>query len=541
MSTTPSDRSDDPWSLDADPWRLDAPAPPDEPWSLDSAVGPGPSAGTAPDAGPAPDTASAPPGALPTRYAQDGPPPLGLARRTSPLTVGIEIAALLASTLVELLTRQAGDTPSSMWDPGLATIPLLLLGPRVLGWWFRTYTLTESHLELDEGILRRRHRVVPYSRVQQIDLRQNVLSQVFGLAALHIETAGEGGAGAVSLSLLQLDDAESLRRFVLDRRDGATTGRPADQAPPTQLEYALARMTPADLLLSAVTQAPGMLFGLVVVVALPWLLAAGPAESVDVIAVLGFLLVASLLISVVRVVMRLLGDWGWTLTSRGDDLHLRAGSLQIREQSLPRRRIQQVTIVDNPVRRLFGLTSVVLHTAVPAGTQQGISTLVEVPLLRRAQLDPFVEHVMGAGWVVPPLEPRRPAAGRRAVLRRMLLLVPGGFGPGLLWGGSAWLTAVLIVLALPWGRAAQRIAGHAVDSHLLALSSGVLHHRIDLVPLDRIQSARASSSPFQRRVDLATFHVDVAGATWLGPLTRSPRLFDMDAATAERLHRTLPM
>lgn len=519
MSTTSSEPSDDPWSLDADPWRLDAPDP---------------------DPGPPQPAGPAPPAGLPSRYALERPPQLGLARRTSPLTVGIEIAALLASTLLELFTRWAGDAPSSMLDPGLATIPLLLLGPRVLGWWCRTYTLTESHLELDEGILRHRHRVVPYSRVQQIDLRQNVLAQVFGLAALHVETAGEGGAGAVSLALLQLDDAESLRRFVLDRRDGAATDRPVDRTPPTQLEYELARMTPVDLLLSAVTELPGMLFGLVVVVALPWLLAAGQAGAIDVIGVLGFLLVASLAVSAVRVAMQLLGDWGWTLTSRGDDLHLRAGSLQIREQSLPRRRIQQVTIVDNPVRRLLGLTSLVLHTAVPAGSQHGISTLVEVPLLRRDQLDPFVEHVMGPGWAVPSLEPRRPAAGRRAVFRRLLLLVPGGVGPGLVWGGGAWATVVVVVLALPWGRAAQRIAGHAVDERLLALSSGVLHHRIDLVPLDRIQSARTSSSPFQRRTSLATFHVDVAGATWMGPLTRSPGLFDMDAATAERLHRTLP-
>jgi len=113
-------------------------------------------------------------------------------------------------------------------------------------------------------------------------------------------------------------------------------------------------------------------------------------------------------------------------------------------------------------------------------------------------------------------------------------------GPGLVFGGPAWLTAVLVLLAVPWGRAAHRGAGHAVDERRVALASGVLHHRLDLVPIDRVQSTRTRSSPAQRRLGLATFQVDVAGSTWVGPLTRSPGLFDMDAPTAARLRDTLP-
>jgi len=469
---------------------------------------------------------------------------MGVARRTSPLTVGIELAALVGSTLLELLTRWAGPAESSgsLLDPGMATIPFLLFGPRVIGWWFRTYTLTDTHLELDDGVLRRRHRVVPYSRVQQVDLRQNVLAQVFRLAALRIETAGEGGAGAVALRLLPLDDATSLRRFVLDRRErGRPHDGPADAAPPPVLAYELARMSTADLLVSAITQAPGVLFGLLVLVAGPWLVAAaGQEEPTQAIAILVMLLGVGLASTVLRVLMRVIGDWNWTMTSRGDDLQVRAGLLDVREQSVPRRRIQQVTLVDNPLRRVLGLTSVVLHTAVPAASTDGASPVVHVPLLRRDDIPAFLARVMGNDWVVPDIEPRGPAAARRAVARRVALVLPGALGPGLVFGGPAWLTAALALAAVPWGRAAHRGAGHAVDDHRVTLASGVLHHRVDLVPLDRIQSARVRSSPFQRRVDLATFRVDIAGSTWIGPLTRSPGLYDMDATTAAHLRDTLP-
>ena len=499
--------------------------------------------------GSAPGGDGAPVG-LPTGYLLEAPPPLGEGRRTSPLTVGIELAALVASTLLELFTRWVGQAqpPSSPWDPGLATLPLLFLGPRVLGWWFRTYTLTDTHLELDDGILRRRHRVVPYSRVQQVDLRQNVLAQVFRLAALRVETAGEGGAGAVDLRLLTLDDAAALRRFVLDRRGvrpGDPTTGPADGSRPAAdaapLAYELARMSVADLLVSAVTQGPGVLFGGLVVLAGPWLVgAAGQDEPTAAVALLVTLAIVVFVATAVRVVVRVIGDWGWTMTSRGDDLQVRAGLLDVREQSVPRRRIQQVTLVDNPLRRVLGLTSVVLHTAVPAEAQHGFSALVHVPLVRQADVPDLLARVVGRDWAIPDLEPRSPAAARRATVRRLLLLLPGSIGPGLVFGGVAWVMVLLAPTAIPWGRAAHRRAGHAVDGQRLVLSSGVLHHRVDLVPVDRIQSTRTRSSPAQRRLGLATFRVDIAGSTWVGPLIRSPGLFDMDAATAARLRDTLP-
>jgi putative membrane protein len=299
-------------------------------------------------------------------------------------------------------------------------------------------------------------------------------------------------------------------------------------------------MTAADLLISAVTQGPGALFGLLALAAGPWLVAAAGEDAPTAAAAGAVLVSVALVAAALRVVFRVVTEWKWTMTSRGDDLQVRAGLLDVREQSVPRRRIQQVTLVDNPLRRLLGLTSVVLHTAVPAAASDGASPLVEVPLLRRADVPQFLARVMGPGWVVPALEPRHPAAARRAVTRRLLLLLPGSVGPGLVFGGPAWLTAVVALMAVPWGRAAHRGARHAVDDRWVALASGVLHHRLDLVPVDRIQSTRTRSSPAQRRLGLATFRLDIAGSTWVGPLTRSPGLFDMDATTAARLRDTLP-
>ena len=63
---------------------------------------------------------------------------------------------------------------------------------------------------------------------------------------------------------------------------------------------------------------------------------------------------------------------------------------------------------------------------------------------------------------------------------------------------------------------------------------GVLHHRLDLVPVDRVQSGRTTQSIFQRRVGLATVLLDVAGTR------QAPDLWDLDLDTAAALRRDVP-
>ena len=96
------------------------------------------------------------------------------------------------------------------------------------------------------------------------------------------------------------------------------------------------------------------------------------------------------------------------------------------------------------------------------------------------------------------------------------------------------LALVVIIAGIPWGRAVNARAGHGVTPEMTAFASGVLQHRVELIPHRRVQSARQSASWFQRRVDLATVALDVAGRG------ARPCLYDVDATLAHTLRTTIP-
>jgi putative membrane protein len=306
----------------------------------------------------------------------------------------------------------ASDPSSSSSSPGFAALLLLLpvgIGAvfTLLSWIARTYTVGADELTIDEGIVRRRRRVVPYRRVQQIDMDQKLIPQLLRVGVLTIETAGTAG-GKVKLGLLDVRVARGLRSHVLERRaalqgtlrtpPGPAVPRPGDPKPGVtgpgfaapspwpgapaipppeagtkafQPERVVLHLTPKRLVLAAVTHHN-------VIASLPILLLAGvgigaltvPANrdvgAIVVLAVaLGIGLGVWVALVAVVVLNQVLTQYGYTLSEQGDDLHLRFGLLQVRNLTIPRRRVQHLTVIDNPVRRAIGLVGVQLHSAAP--------------------------------------------------------------------------------------------------------------------------------------------------------------------------------
>lgn len=125
------------------------------------------------------------------------------------MTVVLSGLGAVGGLLAVLLIVAAPDTappeaPTSGSDQGPPGVILLLVlatlflrsAYDVLAWWFRTYRVGSHELVVDEGILSRHHRVVPYARLQQVDLHQSLVHQLLGLAELRL------GAGELALAAL---------------------------------------------------------------------------------------------------------------------------------------------------------------------------------------------------------------------------------------------------------------------------------------------------------------------------------------------------
>jgi putative membrane protein len=114
---------------------------------------------------------------------------------------------------------------------GVLAIPAMI-GAAVRYHRFR-WRLTADELVLDSGLLMRRNRVIPFARVQNVEVRQGALQRVLGVAELRVETAGSGLEAEAVLAVLGLEDARAARAELLEGRRGPAPLTRRAPNPPT--------------------------------------------------------------------------------------------------------------------------------------------------------------------------------------------------------------------------------------------------------------------------------------------------------------------
>ena len=82
-------------------------------------------------------------------------------------------------------------------------------------WWRRLgFKLGEEEISLRRGVLSKSLRSARYDRTQAVDVVENLIARIFGLAAVRVETAG-GTSSAIEIAYLKKSEAEDLRLEVL--------------------------------------------------------------------------------------------------------------------------------------------------------------------------------------------------------------------------------------------------------------------------------------------------------------------------------------
>jgi putative membrane protein len=456
----------------------------------------------------------------------------------------------------------------------LALGALVLLAWSTIEWLRRTYELEGGALRLEEGVLARKLRAVPFDRIQQVDLVRKPLHRLLGVATLRVETAGGGSSAEIDLDVVTLEEARALRATLLQAKaqaaaapggravegqaaealaaGGAAAAEAGLDAP--RAERVLLRLGLGEVMLAGIT---GSRAAAALVVLGPisqasdwfpglsdWLFARFDPEAVTPTTPAAFAAVAVLGVVVwlgLAAASSIVTDYGFTLARAGNDLVVRRGLLERREAVLPVARLQVVRVEESLLRRALGLASIRIQSAGRTGGADQTASRLAIPILQRVQVNRVLEELLPGAAPVPRLLLPPPAARRRAVTRsiRVATLVMAVVALPLWRLTTMDVLAVppeLAVLALPvlalavaLGLAAYRNLGHATRAGFIYARVGVAVRVTTAVPVAKAQSGSVRSSLFQRRAGLATLHVDIAGG---GP---TPRVHDESEATAERL------
>lgn len=433
------------------------------------------------------------------------------------------------------------------------------------------YTLTPEELRIREGLLHRQERRIPLDRIQDLGFESTILRRALGLAVVMVETASGRGVEA-KLDALSRSDAEHLREVLLlarpagskvatigggevtDPSDGTTAAQDGEgeaatdaPSPQPQVEWLVHRATTKELLVRGATDMRLSAFavsgyaayelanqlGLVTQLAgiassfRNWIASLSPVLVMAVLASLLFLVMA--LGIVTSTVGNLVQFHRFEMVLRGNVLQRRFGLLTTRQKTLPRARIQRVTIEQTWLRRLCGFAVVKADSAGGSRTDGQDVTAgwdVVVPMTKATTAHALLPALL------PGIENTRFSwhQGSRKLVARTTL--QGVLLAGIAIAGMWWkleLQALYALLLIPvWavmGVLVWRNLGWARGDDFFALQHGIIGKNFACVPTAKVQAVVVRQGIVGQLLGVADLTVYVAG----GSPTRIPDLTLQDA------------
>jgi putative membrane protein len=446
-------------------------------------------------------------------------------------------------------------------------------------WQYFTYRygFLEAALVIRSGLLQRNVRLIPFDRVQNVTLHQNLLHRLVGVAEVRLESAGGMGKAEAQMQVLKLEQANELEALVRAgaRRarvagtssvDGAAVGAvdgdvEAGESTPTLWLHLPTR----ELVRLGLISNRGML---VVAAGFAYLSQAGEtltkrlsngieamgregialAESWHLGPVAYAALAVALLVTMIVLVrllsvsLAILHFHDFQLHAGERELRVERGLISRVRSHLPKRRIQAYSLRETLLHRWFGRQSLRVDRAAVEAVNQPQSTRDLVPLATPQGMESMIAALLPeGGWPLQDWQRLHPRAWWRVFVPSALIVL---FGTALLvfFDGPQGLAA-LLALPLAFLRAGiwARYSAWTLAGGVIAFRQGCFDRHWRFAEVRKLQALRISQSPFDRRHGMATLHLDTAGASPSEPALRIPYLAVADAeALAARLRELMP-
>lgn len=392
----------------------------------------------------------------------------------SPVVTGGRAVAVLGVLALARIVGGQNSQGSLITDIVIAALAVV---GGIVSWLVTRWRVEGNDLRIETGLIRRDSQRYPLRQLQAIDIVQSGLARVLGLAELRLRMASSSKG---RLACLPVADAKRLRGELLalarSQRPAAADASgveagawPDDATAPRRRVL----QVPTGQLAVSLLLSPAGLFAVVYLVVG---IATSTSAHHGVSGVLGSGIAVVIAVGT-GLWRRFNGDYHLTVDTSGHGLELTSGLVQTTTETVPAGRIQALRVVEPLLWRPFGWCRVEASVA-------GKTTRSE----NRAQ-----------------------SRGRRALL-------PVGSYSQAHQVLSLVLPDISMTMSGPPGRARWKapLSYHRLsvgsNPSCVATTSGRLLRVSHWVPLDKVQSIRRTQGPIQRRLRLATVHLDTAGA-----------------------------
>ena len=340
-----------------------------------------------------------------------------------------------------------------------------------ISWIVTRWTVDGDDLRIETGLLRRRSLRFPLSQVQAIDIARPGLARLLGVAELRLRMGGSTG-GAARLSYVSAGEVQALHDQLMTLAHGDVHD-PAAPAP-KPAEATVLTTVPTGRLVASILISDVGFYAEAVFVALVITAVLAPDIASAVISGGGLVW----LIGVVAVTWRRFNqEYRLTVSQAHDGLRLGGGLIALTSETIRPGRVQAVRMVEPLLWRPFGWCRLQVDLAgrqrsEGEGQAQRRQLRTVLPVGDRELVELLLDRILPDR---PHEQSPPPSRARfKSPLRYRMLG----------WGGT---------------------------DTCVVTTSGRLRRTTSWVPLEKVQSLRRVQGPVQRRMRLASVHLDTAG------------------------------
>jgi putative membrane protein len=374
--------------------------------------------------------------------------------------VAIAVAVLLLPTAL-----RGGDLTRD-W-PQLAVVGVLL----VLGfvsWLVTRWRIDGDDLRIETGLLRRQSLRFPLAQVQAVDVVRPGLARLFRVAELRLRMAGSTG-GTARLAYLPEREVEPLRARLL-----ALAHLGADGVAPTEeVEERVLASVPTGRLAASILLSDVGFLAIAILVGLLVTAVEAPAATTEAFGGSAVWVLGGL----TMLWRRFNQEYKLTVAEAPDGLRLRSGLVALTSETIRPGRVQAVRMVEPFVWRRLGWCRLEVDIAgrqrrKGEGEAQRAPLRAVLPVGSRALAEELLARI------VPDAPTDRLRPPRRALVKSPLR---------------------------------YRFLSFGQTDSCVVTTTGRIRRVTAWVPLAKVQSFRRVQGPVQRRLRLASIHLDTAG------------------------------
>ena len=441
-----------------------------------------------------------------------------------------------------------------------AAIVFVMVVFSMLQYWFYHYWLSDEKIEIKEGVLFKKNRKIPYTRIQNVNISQNPIERIFNVATLQLESASGGKPEAI-MRVVGLDLVEEIKNHVKNKSSIKTqfVAESVDDKKTQEKVSAthLLKLSTKDVMKYGIISQKGMFIAAILFslmsqyqASVAWLFKylntfykvpdfshITLAQGLIYVVVVGLIIFAVL--QLLSIVWALLKFHEFTLEKYEDRLQATLGLLSKVSATIPLKKIQLYRISENPIHKYFKARTITIETAGGVNTDKaGIVMRWLAPYIDTGKVKNFISEIepkIKLGSVDWQLIPHR--AWKRVIKKSLITLAI--FSVALIVIASlpqieikiiAWVVIlILIPVSYFYAKTYVKKTAYFINDDIICFKSGVWFGKQSFVKINKVQTVEIQQSYFDRRNKMATLEIDTAGSNSVLHHVKIPYLEERDA------------